>query len=362
MKGFNKIVLFFNWLAVLLLAGSYLAAFISPTQVWFVAFLGLAFPLIFIANVFFVVFWIITLNWNFIYSFSTILLGIVIVQRFVQFGTVKENVSSNYLNIVNFNTHAFDALENNKNYETQLFFDALSTIKPDIMCFQEFVSYDTKIDKKMFKQLVTEYKDFYTFNMQANDDKITGYSISILSRYPIVNSGFVERVNSNGNATIFADILYQSDTIRIINTHLKSIAFDKKDFQTVAEIEADKNEKEVGLLDLKSIAGKLKRAFVNRSKQAEAIQKFIENSPHKIIITGDFNDTPASYAYHIIKGDMKDAFVESGSGFSSTYTGKMPSFRIDYILADKNFEIVNYKPHQMNFSDHKMLSATVKIK
>ncbi len=360
MKVFNKIVLFFNWVAILLLLGAYLAAFISPVMVWFIAFLGLAFPVIFIANAVFVIYWMVTLNWNFIYSLVALLIGIVTIQRFIQFGTKKEEVTDNYLNIIDFNTHSFDALEKNE-YNGQLFFETLQNIKPDVMCFQEFVSYDTKKDKAMFKQLVTEYKDFYTYNMQANEDKITGYSISILSRYPIVNSGFVERVNSNGNATIFADIKYKNDTIRIINTHLKSIAFDKKDFQTVAEIEADKNEKEVGLLDIKSIAGKLKRAFINRSKQAEAIRKFIEKSKHKIILTGDFNDSPASYAYNIIKGDMKDAFIESGSGFSSTYTGKMPSFRIDYILADKSFEIVNYKPYQLNFSDHKMLSATVKI-
>ncbi|MFY7731851.1 MAG: endonuclease/exonuclease/phosphatase family protein [Bacteroidia bacterium] len=361
MKVFNKIVLFLNWALILLLLGAYLAAFISPVQLWFVAFLGLAFPIIFIANSFFVLYWLINLNWNIIYSLVALIIGINVSQRFIQFGTKKENVIDNYINIVDFNTHAFDAFED-KDYVPELFFETLNDIKPDVMCFQEFVSYDTKKDKAMFKQLVTEYKDFYTHNMQANEDKITGYSISILSRYPIVNSGFVERVNSNGNATIFADIKYKNDTIRIINTHLKSIAFDKKDFQTVAEIETDKNEKEVGLLDIKSIAGKLKRAFINRSKQAEAIQKFIEKSKHKIILTGDFNDSPASYAYNIIKGDMKDAFIESGSGFSSTYTGKMPSFRIDYILADKGFEIVNYKPYQLNFSDHKMLSATVKIK
>jgi endonuclease/exonuclease/phosphatase family metal-dependent hydrolase len=361
MKVFNKIVLFLNWALILLLLGAYLAAFISPVQLWFVAFLGLAFPIIFIANSFFVLYWLINLNWNIIYSLVALIIGINVSQRFLQFGTKKENVSDNYINIVDFNTHAFDAFEDG-DYAPELFFETLNEIKPDVMCFQEFVSYDTKKDKAMFKQLVTEYKDFYTHNMQANEDKITGYSISILSRYPIVNSGFVERVNSNGNSTIYADIKYKNDTIRIINTHLKSIAFDKNDFQTVAEIEADKNEKEVGLLDIKSIAGKLKRAFITRSKQAEFIQKFIQKSPYKIILTGDFNDSPASYAYNIIKGDMKDAFIESGSGFSSTYIGKMPSFRIDYILADKNFEIVNYKPYKMNFSDHKMLSATVKIK
>ena len=358
MKLINSIIIFFNWVLVLLLIGSYLAAYISPEQSWFVAFLGLAFPIIFLLNVGFVIYWLFLLNWNILYSLVILLIGFNTVPKFVQLGTKKENVKTNYLNVVDFNTHSFGALEN-KEYDTQLFFETLNSIKPDVMCFQEFVSYSTEIDKKMFEQLMIEYKHFYKFNMQVDENKISGYSISILSRYPIVKSGFVERKNEGGNTTIFADVVYKKDTIRIITTHLKSIAFDKKDFETVEEIKS--NTEKIEVTEVKSIVSKLKRAFIIRAKQAELIKEFIEKSKHKIILTGDFNDSPASYAYNLIIGNMKDAFVESGSGFSSTYIGKMPSFRIDYILADKSFDIVNYKPYQLNFSDHKLISATIKI-
>lgn len=358
MKLINNIIIFFNWALVLLLIGSYLAAYISPEQSWFVAFLGLAFPIIFLLNAGFVIYWLFILNWNILYSLITLLIGFNTVPKFVQLGTKKENVKTNYLNVVDFNTHSFGAMEN-KEYDSQLFFETLNNIKPDIMCFQEFVSYNTEIDKKMFKQLMDEYKHFYKYNLQNDENKISGYSISILSRYPIVKSGFVERINEGGNTTIFADVVYKTDTIRIITTHLKSIAFDKKDFETVEEIKT--NTEKIEVTEVKSIVGKLKRAFKIRAEQAELIKEFIGKSKHKIILTGDFNDSPASYAYNLIIGNMKDAFVESGSGFSSTYVGKMPSFRIDYILADKSFDIVNYKPYQLNFSDHKLISATIKI-
>jgi endonuclease/exonuclease/phosphatase family metal-dependent hydrolase len=358
MKLINNIIIFFNWALVLLLIGSYLAAYISPEQSWFVAFLGLAFPIIFLLNAGFVIYWLFILNWNILYSLITLLIGFNTVPKFVQLGTKKENVKTNYLNVVDFNTHSFGAMEN-KEYDSQLFFETLNNIKPDIMCFQEFVSYNTEVDKKMFKQLMDEYKHFYKYNLQNDENKISGYSISILSRYPIVKSGFVERINEGGNTTIFADVVYKTDTIRIITTHLKSIAFDKKDFETVEEIKT--NTEKIEVTEVKSIVGKLKRAFIIRAEQAELIKEFIGKSKHKIILTGDFNDSPASYAYNLIIGNMKDAFVESGSGFSSTYVGKMPSFRIDYILADKSFDIVNYKPYQLNFSDHKLISATIKI-
>jgi endonuclease/exonuclease/phosphatase family metal-dependent hydrolase len=361
MKVFNNIILFFNWLIIILLIGAYLAAYISPVQAWYFAFLGLAFPIILLLNACFVVYWLFNLNWNILYSLVTMVIGFYTVQRFIQFGTVKKENEANTLNIIDFNAKSFGAFEGVK-YDKELFFETLTTIKPDVLCFQEFVSMNTPIDKPMFKQLMAEYKQFYKFNLQETESAVTSYSISILSKHPIVNSGFVERLNENGNCTVFSDILFNKDTIRIISTHLKSIAFDKNDYKTVAEINETNKNSNLNYLNIKNIASKLKNAFIIRSKQAEAIRKFIDESKHKIILTGDFNDSPASYAYNIIKGNMKDAFKESGSGFSSTYIGKMPNFRIDYILADKDFEIYNYKPHVMNFSDHKMISATVKIK
>ncbi len=359
MKWIKNLILGFNILAIIALIGAYLAAYVSPSQFWYIAFLGLSFPIILIINFLFVFFWAFAFSKHVFLSFIVILFGFGTIQRFIQFGTVKESEAKNALNIVDFNTKSFGAFDEKK-FDPNVFFDVLSVVKPDIFCFQEFASYNTKMDQRMFERLFEEYKGFYKFNLNADSKPYSGYSISIMSRYPIVNSGFVERLNSGGNCTIYADIVFGGDTIRIINTHLKSIAFDKEDYKAVEGIKEP--DKEVSLFDVKHIAYKLKKAFIIRSKQAEAIRKFIDTSPYKIILTGDFNDSPASYAYNIIRGDMKDAFIESGSGFSSTYIGKMPSFRIDYILANKDFEIVNYKPHTLNFSDHKMITATVKVK
>ncbi|MES2655857.1 MAG: endonuclease/exonuclease/phosphatase family protein [Bacteroidota bacterium] len=359
MKIFSWLVLILNIVAVLALFGAYSAAYISPNQFWFIAFLGLSFPIILIINFLFIIYWAVTFSFKFLYSFIAILIGITTIQRFIQFGTVKEQDVPNSINIVDFNTRAFGALDDLE-YDPAIYFDQLDHIKPDVFCFQEFVSYNTKKDQKMFERLFTEYSSFYMFNLNAKTKPYTGYSLSIMSRFPIVKSGFVERMNSGGNCTIFVDIAKGGDTIRILNTHLKSIAFEKQDYQAVEGLKEP--DRDISLFNVKHIAYKLKKAFIARSKQAEAIRKFIDESPHKVIITGDFNDSPASYAYNLIRGDMKDAFVESGSGFSSTYTGKMPSFRIDYILADKSFEIINYKPFELSFSDHKMISATIKLK
>ncbi len=131
------------------------------------------------------------------------------------------------------------------------------------------------------------------------------------------------------------------------------------------EYDALEKLKEADSIDLsgyKSIIKKLKLAFMTRATQAGAVHDFIGNSPYKVIVCGDFNDSPLSYTYKIIRGQMKDAFEEAGSGLGRTYVGAMPSFRIDYILGDPSFEFFNYYAKSFDFSDHKLVSCTVKLK
>jgi endonuclease/exonuclease/phosphatase family metal-dependent hydrolase len=92
------------------------------------------------------------------------------------------------------------------------------------------------------------------------------------------------------------------------------------------------------------------------------VRELLEKSPYPLIVCGDFNDSPASYSYYTIKGKLKDSFKESGFGMSRTYIGKMPSFRIDYILHDAKWQSFDYKTNRLNFSDHKMISCTIKLK
>jgi endonuclease/exonuclease/phosphatase family metal-dependent hydrolase len=150
-----------------------------------------------------------------------------------------------------------------------------------------------------------------------------------------------------------------TDTIRVVNTHLKSIVFDKEDYKTVEEIKAvDDN---IEPYQLRKIVAKLKYAFQYRARQAEKIREKLNACQYPIILCGDFNDSPTSYSYNIIRGKLKDSFMESAKGMSRTYIGKMPSFRIDYILHDPRWKSYNYKTNTLNFSDHKMVSCSIVV-
>ena len=95
-------------------------------------------------------------------------------------------------------------------------------------------------------------------------------------------------------------------------------------------------------------------------EEAQAIKEHIQNSPYPIILCGDFNDTPLSYAYYTISKNLKDAFKESGKGIGQSFV-KIPALRIDYILHNERFNSYNYIKYKKKLSDHYALSCEVEI-
>ena len=81
-----------------------------------------------------------------------------------------------------------------------------------------------------------------------------------------------------------------------------------------------------------------------------------------MIFCGDFNDIPNSYTYYKIRGDMQDAFLEKGFGIGRTFTALSPTLRIDYILASKQFSILQFNRVTKKYSDHYMLVADLSLK
>jgi endonuclease/exonuclease/phosphatase (EEP) superfamily protein YafD len=87
----------------------------------------------------------------------------------------------------------------------------------------------------------------------------------------------------------------------------------------------------------------------------------MNHSPYSIILCGDFNDVPNSYAYETIGAGLQNAFVQKGSGISRTFSSISPTLRIDNIFADKRFTVTQFTRVKKLLSDHFPIVADLKI-
>ncbi len=148
--------------------------------------------------------------------------------------------------------------------------------------------------------------------------------------------------------------------VRLFNIHLESYKLGKEERQFMKEI--SEGLKSDNCSDgIKNLTSRLINANKNRAYQGGRIHKLIQSCPYKVIVCGDFNDTPLSYTYRKIKQGLNDSFSEKGLGLGNTYIGEFPSFRIDYILHSPEFETINYTKPDIKLSDHYPIMSKLKL-
>jgi endonuclease/exonuclease/phosphatase (EEP) superfamily protein YafD len=118
------------------------------------------------------------------------------------------------------------------------------------------------------------------------------------------------------------------------------------------------NEKQ--LRELQDLSLKLKTAYIKRAEQAKKVTHHRKSSPYPVIVCGDFNDTPVSFAYHKMSTGLKDAFLQKGKGRGNTYLGRF-SLRIDYILYSNGIEALEFDKIEAELSDHYPILSNFRI-
>ena len=260
--------------------------------------------------------------------------------------------------VMTYNTRMFDFYNWSEDpNSSEAIFQFIKQENPDILCIQEFYTshrreaFHPNRVKARLKNLGYSHIVY-----QSPGKRGAGYGIATFSRYPIENKGSLP-IRESKNMSIFTDVKINGQMIRVFNNHLESIGFQEHDFNVIdsLRLEMDKKQRQ----GIQEIVRKMSRAFRQRSTQAEVLSKHIRNAPYPVIVCGDFNDTPISYVYQKMRGDLKDAFRESGSGMGGTYNGRLPSLRIDYIFHEKDFQSYQFKRHRINYSDHFPISTII---
>lgn len=355
-----------NGLAVLLLIISYFSVYINPKSFSIIAFFGLGYPIVLAINLLFIVFWFfVRVRYIFI-SILFILLGWNHLGRLVQFNLSNEiTANASQIKILSFNIQNF-VKENTsttkyiQDFENQReITNFIAEQEADIICLLE-VLYDKENFEQFPDQLGEKFncqQSYYRNYYPSKKNKID--ALAIFTHYPIINKGYFEYLDKT--IGIFCDILMENDTVRLYNLHLASIHFKREEYDFISDITKQQNQEEFKANTL-NVISKMNTAFIKRGYQTNILTAHISKSPYPVIICGDFNDTPSSYAYRKISANLKDAFVESGKGFGITYAGKnFPAFRIDFIFHDTRFKSGDFQRHKIPYSDHYPISCSLMI-
>lgn len=340
-KFLHKILVFVSLIFVFALLTSYLSIYISPRKLVFPAFLGLSYPYLLGINIVFALYWIYRKRWSALIPIFAIAVGWTHFSTYFATGFKSNEVITTHFNLMSYNVRYFNLYNWNKDPNTSdNMLNEVATNDVDIVCFQEFSAgkgLDTDKIKSTLKNMPYHY-----INHKGN--------LAVFSKYKITNKEEIDFRASSSASAFCADIQIGRDILRIYNCHLESNKFSNEDYEYINNIK--KNAEEKNIEGAKNISKRLAEAFKARAYQAEILNKHITHSPYRTIICGDFNDSPISYAYHTIKGELNDSFIEKGAGPGTTYIGDFPSFRIDYILHSDNLECVSFERIKKKYSDH----------
>jgi endonuclease/exonuclease/phosphatase family metal-dependent hydrolase len=308
--------------------------------------MGLAFPIFLIVNVLFVLFWAVA-YWRYaLLSMLAMLIGCGAIRTYIPLhGTTKE-LPEGAIKLLSYNTMQFGGLELTD--EKNEVMEYLKNSGADIICLQEY-SEGAKgqlTARMIFEQLKDyKYRDVHSVGMGGN-------RVALFSKFPIISASRVD-YESNNNGSVVYDLRVGNDTVMLINNHLESNKLTQADKEMYHEMLTERNRETVES-GTKYLLRKLADASAIRSHQADTIAALIERSQRKyIMVCGDFNDTPISYAHRRIGENLRDAFVSSGSGFGISYNRNRFYFRIDHILTSKSIKAYNCTvDHSIKASDH----------
>jgi len=352
-----------NILVAIILLITLSGSIISPEKFIYPAYFSLAFPIILVLNVVFVIFWLLVRNWYFIISLSLLLFSASQINDVfpIRFGEKAAQVATKPLTILTYNTMMSGKLKkhtaNKPNTVMQYVLDA----NTDIVCLQEFFTSTNReyITHEDMIRIFEKYRYRHIQYKQKIGNRRMG--IATFSKYPIVNKQMIH-YTSRFNLSIFSDINVNGKIIRLVNNHLESNRLTEKDKDMPISLKDKFDAENIADITL-HFSKKLGMAYKLRSSQADAVAKVVEASPYSVIVCGDFNDVPPSYAYTKVKGKLIDVFTEIGSGPGWTFNDRFYHFRIDYVLYDSTaFNPIKFQMDKVKYSDHYPVISKLNIR
>lgn len=362
-KLMGNLLFSFAVLTIILYGLVILVPLLSSADFWFIAILGIIFPYLFILVVIVMIYWVIKKSKWVVLPAITLLISYKQISVGFGFNFSKNDQNSmnikddRALRVLSWNVARWDEanrdIRGGQSYRN-LMMDWVRIMDADIVCFQEFFEcYDPSISVQnipVIKQMGYPYHYFFPSSQIFGGN--FQFGLCIFSKFPIQDSAYsLNGAGGHSEGFSYIDCRVNNQIFRIFNTHMESFGLSRDDYEGFGTLKTTKN-----------ILQKMKRGYFLRNQQAKLLRDCMDSSPYPVIVCGDIDDIPHSYAYFKVKGNLKDVFLEKGSGLGGTYQFFSPTLRIDYILCDRRFDVQQFSRQKLIYSDHYPILADIELK
>lgn len=215
----------------------------------------------------------------------------------------------------------------------------------DIVCLQEVEVYKDShyLTFNELKQALRQYPYTY-FDFSVHNSR-RQYGNAVFSKYPLIKKQTI-RYDSQANISSRCDVLIYQDTVRLFVNHLESNRLTNQDLDH----------------DIDRLMDKLSSARHIRNQQALAVKAEVNQSPYPVLVVGDFNSIPLSYAYQHLRWGLRDCFLETSRGkIGATFRKYHIGIRIDYILCSRSMTPISTQIDHVNYSDHYPVVSKIRL-
>ncbi len=343
MKGlnwFDKFLFLLNILFAIVLLFSYLLPYIPPSSFALLSVFSLGVPLLIVVNLIFMLFWLFRLRIQALVSMVALLIGINHVTSVYEISSGDEGVNGdNLIEVLTYNVRQFNQYGWAEDVDIPQKISAfIKAQDADVVAMQEY--YKGEMD------IANSFPYKYIRLKEENAE----FGLAIFSKFPIIKSASLDFPTHSNNNAVYVDIVKNGDTIRVLNVHFQSFGIKPN----LGAIEKEHSKK---------VFLGMGQTFVRQQRQMALVKDVILSSPYPVIILGDFNNTAYSYIYRELRDvGLNDAYKEAGNGFGKTFDlyGLFP-LRIDFILPHESMDILTFANHEVPYSDHFPITATLKL-
>jgi len=327
---------------------------LSPEHFALLSTAGLFFPLFLFVNFCFLFFWLIVKARYAFIPFLGFLLCYVPIRKYMPLNICSEPPAGS-IKVLSYNTLSLAEGVTDEDGVNPIV-KYVRRQNADIVCLQEAVptAYE-------WEQIDTLLRPLYPYIETINHPN-GGNGLMVLSKFPILGKELIPYA-SKGNLSAAFRLSVKGKEVLLVNNHLETTGLSLEERRKFKNLVKGKLETDTAEQTSKLLIVKLAEATKKRAPEADAVANYLSRYKGKsIILCGDFNDSPISYAHRTIAQDLTDCFIESGNGLGISYHRSGFYVRIDNIMCSKDWKPYGCKvDSKIAVSDHYPMLCYLKM-